>query len=372
LLLFTLCPLITLGCGGEAVDDGAQASPAPGPKPVTVEVVELRPETLEIEVALTGQLEAEHSLVLTAEQSGVIESISFKEGSRVAKGDVLVRMHDEEQRARLKEALAHQRLAQDVYDRTQRLASKDISSMARRAEASAAVDEAQAKVDLARIQLERTRIVAPFDGVTGSRMVTPGEWIKPEITGFVQLTAIDMLQLIFTIPEPNIALAKIDGKIHARVVAFPDERFPGDVYFISPTLDPATRRLIVKAWVPNADRRLKPGMFANVDVVAAVREEALMVPEASMVYDRHGTYVWIMDEEDRAKKVPVEMGFRKAGRVEIKSGLAAGDRVVASGINKVSAGKPIDPVWVDRHEAAPTRAAGKSGAVVPEAGGAEG
>ena len=102
------------------------------------------------------------------------------------------------------------------------------------------------------------RIVAPFDGVTGSRMVTPGEWIKPEITGFVQLTAIDMLQLIFTIPEPNIALARIDGKIHARVVAFPDERFPGDVYFISPTLDPATRRLIVKAWVPNADRRLKP------------------------------------------------------------------------------------------------------------------
>jgi len=262
-LLLMIIHLAATGCGGYSADD--EEALDSGPKPVSVEVVELRPERLEIEVALTGQFEAEHSVVLTAEQSGVIESIEFEEGAPVSKGDVLVRMRDEEQRARLKEALAQQRLAQDVYDRTQRLASEAISSIARRAEASASLDEASAKVDLARIGLERTRIVAPFDGVAGSRMVAPGEWIKPEITGFVRVTAIDLLQLVFTIPEPNIALARIGGKIHARVIAFPGERFPGDVFYVSPTLDPATRRLIVKAWVPNPDRRLKPGMFANVD-----------------------------------------------------------------------------------------------------------
>jgi membrane fusion protein (multidrug efflux system) len=369
-LLLVIHLLAASGCGGESAE--AEEPESSGPDPVSVEVVELRPERLEIEVALTGQFEAEHSVVLTAEQSGVIESIEFEEGLPVSKGDVLVRMRDEEQRARLKEALAQQRLAQDVYDRTQRLASEDISSIARGAEASASLDEARAKVDLARIGLERTQIVAPFDGVAGSRMVAPGEWIKPEITGFVRVAAIDMLQLVFTIPEPNIALARIGGKIHARVIAFPGERFPGDVFYVSPTLDPATRRLIVKAWVPNADHRLKPGMFANVDVVAAVREGAILVPEAAMVYDRHGTYVWLMDDEGLARKVSVEMGWRQDGRVEIASGLSAGDRVVSTGINKVTAGKPIDPVWVKRGDDASGRAAGKQSPAPTAADGAEG
>jgi len=113
-------------------------------------------------------------------------------------------------------------------------------------------------------------------------------------------------------------------------------------------------------------------MFANVDVVAAVREGAILVPEAAMVYDRHGTYVWIMDDEGLARKVAVEMGWRQDGRVEIASGLSEGDRVVSTGINKVTAGKPIDPVWVKRGDDAPSRAAGKPRPAASVTEGAEG
>ncbi|MBW2422020.1 MAG: efflux RND transporter periplasmic adaptor subunit, partial [Deltaproteobacteria bacterium] len=270
-----------------------------------------------------------------------------EEGQPVAKGDLLFHLRDGRQRARLHEAKAQLALADDVFRRTQRLSSKDISSQAMRAEASASRDEARAKVELAQVELERTRILAPFDGILGSRMVSPGQRMDEE--GMVELAAVDRLQLVFTVPEVSLALARLGAQVEAGVAAFPGEHFPGEVFFISPTLDPASRRLVIKAWVPNPDHRLKPGMFANVDIEVARREGALMVPESSMVYDRHGTYVWRVSEDSRAEKVPVEIGLRQEGRVQLLAGLAAGDRVISAGTNKVMAGKllviaPVAPV----------------------------
>jgi multidrug efflux pump subunit AcrA (membrane-fusion protein) len=117
-------------------------------------------------------------------------------------------------------------------------------------------------------------------------------------------------------------------------------------------------------------------MFANVDIIIAARDAAILVPEAGMIYDRHGTYVWLMDENDRARKVPVEIGYRKEGRVVITKGLQAGDRVVSSGVNKLRAGKLIDPQFIDPQFVDPSsapelRAADRPDASVRGAGGAE-
>jgi membrane fusion protein (multidrug efflux system) len=373
------------GCGDSATKGIASESPkgsgdsteSKKSKPVSVEVVTLQDEPLTIEVALTGQLNAKYSVMLKSEITGVIESIEFDEGSRVEKGRVLFRLGDGEQRARLMETEAEARLAQDTFDRTQRLTNESISSIARRAEAAAALDKARAKIQLARLEVDRTYIRAPFTGVVGSLFVGPGEYLKPEITPLVEITAIDKLQLLFTLPEPSIALAQIGGIVHARVAAYPGERFRGEVFFVSPTIDPSTRRLMAKAWVPNSDHRLKPGMFANVDIIVAVRDAAILVPEAGMIYDRHGTYVWLMDENDRAKKVPVEIGYRQEGRVVITKGLQAGDRVVSSGVNKLRAGKLIDPQFIDPQFIDPSsapelRAADRPDASVRGVGGAEG
>ena len=123
-------------------------------------------------------------------------------------------------------------------------------------------------------------------------------------------------------------------------------------------------------------------MFANVDIIIAARDAAILVPEAGMIYDRHGTYVWLMDENDRAKKVPVEIGYRQEGRVVITKGLQAGDRVVSSGVNKLRAGKLIDPQFIDPQLIDPQfvdpspapelRAADRPDASVRGHGGAEG
>jgi membrane fusion protein (multidrug efflux system) len=374
-LLTALLAIGVAGCGAAPIDESAEVDSVK--EAVSVEVVTLRYEPISLEVALTGQLEAEFDVVIKPELDGTIRSIEFEEGQPAKKGALLFQLGDLEQRARLHEAQAAERLARDVYERTQRLANQDISSIARRAEATAALDEARAKIEFAQLQLDRTRIVAPFDGVLGSLMVGPGERVEPDI-GLVEISAIDKLQLLFPVPEISIRLAKIGATIHARVASFPGERFAGEIFFISPTMDRGSRRLLLKAWIANDDHRLKPGMFANVDIVVFEKEAALMVPEASMVYDRSGIYVWRVDAEGLAEKIPVEIGIRQRGRVEVLEGLAEMDRVISAGVNKVMAGSLIDAVPAAglapaADEAAVTRAGEEKGGEAAErSAGAEG
>jgi membrane fusion protein (multidrug efflux system) len=246
----------------------------------------------------------------------------------------------------LQEARAAVRLAQDVYDRTRRLASRDVSSAARSAEAVARLDVAKARFSLAEVELARTRILAPFDGVTGDRMTAIGDRVEQDI-GLVSLAAIGRLQLVFTVPETGVAMASMGTPIQASVIAWPGEHFPGEVFFVAPSIDPISRRLVLKAWIANDDHRLKPGMFANVEVEIAKREDALLIPESSIVYDRNGTYIWRITEDDLAEKIPVKIGLRRSGTVEVVSGIQDGDRVVSAGTHKVMAGDRVNAIEVD-------------------------
>ncbi len=348
---FVVC-LFLVGMTGMGCGEDTAPAPVSGkskePSKVRVEVVEARPEEFVHKVALTGQLDAEHSVLLKPEIEGVVESIHGTEGGPVKKGDILFLLKDAEQRARVNEAEADVRLAEDVFQRTQRLSMVDISSQARRAEAVAKLDAARAKLARAKVNLERTRIRAPFDGVLGSRLVSPGAKME-ERDGLITLDAIDRLQLTFTVQEMGVPLARVGGRVGARVIAYPGRVFPGEVYFVSPNIDPSTRRLFLKAWVPNKEHLLKPGMFANVDVEVARKLDTIMLPESAMIYDRHGTYVWRADEEGKAQKVPVKIGVRQGGRVEILTGVRSGDRIIVAGTHKVLAGSLLD--YADDSEA---------------------
>lgn len=345
LLWLSACATLILGfatgCGSSGDDTASFEEDT-----VTVEVTRVDPQMLRDVVALTGQLNAESAIVVKPEIEGVIASIDFVEGQPVAEGEVLFRLRDEEQRARVQEARAAVRLAQDVYDRTRRLASRDVSSVARRAEAVAKLDAAKARLALAEVELARTEIRAPFDGVTGDRMTAVGDRVEQDV-GLVSLAAVERLQLAFTVPETGVAMASMGTPIHASVVAWPGERFPGEVFFVAPTIDPSSRRLVLKAWIGNADRRLKPGMFANVEVEISKREDALLIPESSVVYDRSGTYVWRITDGDLAEKIPVKIGLRRSGTVEIVNGIEGGDRIVSAGTHKVLAGKRVNAIEAD-------------------------
>ncbi len=338
LLLLALLPLFA--CGGE---ESAPKSQAPTDDAPVVEVVTVRPEPLRNVVRIPGQLAAELSVVLHPEIDGVVEEILFREGTTVTRGTLLIRLRDAEQRARLAEARARLALAEEVHRRTRELAARDVASEAQLERAAAERDVARARVELARVELERTLIRAPFDGMMGALEVSPGDRVEPE-TPLVRIDAIDRLQLLFYVPEVALSAVRPGIPVEIEVAPQPGRRFPGTVYFVSPTLDPATRRLLLKAWVPNPDHALRPGLFAHIDAEIGRKEDALLVPESALVPGLAGTSVWRIDGQGVAERVPVEVGLRVDGRAEILSGLEPGDRVVSAGTHKVVAGGRVRAV----------------------------
>jgi len=327
--------LLASGCSSDAVD-----SPD-GPPPSVVETARIESQLFSERVEVVGQLAAAESVVIRPEIAGVVESIEFQEGQRVAAGDVLFVLRSDEQRAALREAEANRVLAADVFERTEKLSKVKVSAASELTRARAGVAAAEAVVDLARVNLDRTQIHAPFDGALGARAVSVGDRVDSDVE-LVQIDAVDRLQLQFSLPENAIALAQPGLEVTAQVAAYPSERFGGVVYFISPALDPENRRLALKAWVPNAEGRLRPGMFARVELEVERTEQALLVPESAIANDAAGHYVWRVTPESLAERVSVELGSRREGQVVILAGLSPGDTIVTSGTHKVYEGGGVE------------------------------
>lgn len=336
------------GCGGETASNAP-----PGPPPPAVEVLTLAVQPFHEHADLLGELQADDSVVVKSEVPGVVESAEFQDGQAVTAGTVLFRLRDREQSARLRESEAELALAQEDFERTDTLANRNAAAAAQLDKARANLEGARARTELRRIELERTRIRAPFDGRVGARLVSPGARIKVD-DGLVRIDGVDPLSLVFTIPEAVLPLARVGATYELEVAAFPKRRFPGEIRFIAPSVDSATRRILIKGRVPNPDGTLLPGMFARVQAELGQRD-AVLVPEEALVTNSDGTFVWRIGADDKAERVAVELGGREPGRVEIVSGLRAGDRIVTAGTHKVHAGAPVKAVPAAANAAPPPK-----------------
>lgn len=318
----------------------ADSRPAGGPPPIFVEVAPVHRDSIRDIVNMVGALTAEESVMIRPETEGVVETVSFEEGQHVEKGTLLLRLRDGEERALLAEAEAQLELAKQEYDRAKTLARKRSLSESELDRARAQMQVAEARVQRRRVEIEQKAIRAPFDGVLGARLVSPGDRVDHEID-LVQIDAIERLRLVFTLPEIAVGLVRIGYPLEVGVAPYPGETFRGEIYFVAPTVDPQNRRLVVKAIVPNPDHRLRPGLFADIRAEVAEHPNALVIPESSVAYDARGPFVWRVDADGAAERAGIEMGIRTGGRVEVLSGLAEGDRIVAAGTHKVMAGAKV-------------------------------
>jgi membrane fusion protein (multidrug efflux system) len=329
--------LAALGLPGCGEGDGGKSFERPPP---VVEVVEVESEPLTDVATFSGQLDAEYSVLIRPEIEGMVRSVEFDQGHTVEQGDVLFRLDAREQAARLREAEANRDLMRQRWNRAQQLLTRDASSAAQADVAKAEYEIAQARVDLARLELDRTEIRAPFDGVLGLRLVDVGARVDDE-TDLVRIDAVDRLQVTFAITDVALPFARTGMKVEAWVRPYPGVRFPGEVFFVSPSLDPRNRRILVKAWIDNADRRLAPGLFANVDLQIRQLPSALVVPESAVAIDQRGSYVWVIEDDLSASRRPIETGLRERGVVEVVEGLAPGLRIVSAGTHKVVEGDKV-------------------------------
>ncbi|MGB6104199.1 MAG: efflux RND transporter periplasmic adaptor subunit [Pusillimonas sp.] len=320
------------GQAPQAIAPSAQAAPNAVENAIAVEAAFVTQVPLARGVSAVGSLRSENSVMLRPEITGRIVEINFEEGGKVSKGQVLVRLDDSVVKAQLQQAEANLGLASSQYRRAQELSKQGFISKQARDESASQLKVQQATAALAKAQLEKTVILAPFDGLIGLRNVSVGDYVSPGID-LVPIESVDPLKVDFRIPEQFLGQVRVGAKLALSFDALPGQQREGEVGAISPLVDVGGRSILLRANVPNGDDTLRPGMFARVRLQFA-DAQGLMVPETSLVPAGEEQFVYRV-EDGRAKRVTVKLGLRRGGQVEVLEGLQAGDQVLTTGLQKV-------------------------------------
>jgi membrane fusion protein (multidrug efflux system) len=312
--------------GGPAA--GGQRVPA-------VEVAKVEATTLVDEAQSVGSLRSRQGVMLRPEVAGRVRSIEFTEGQRVSKGQLLVQLDDQLQSAQVAQARAEMSIAQANHKRNVELVAQNFISQRSVDESAAALDVAKAKHDLALATLQRLKIVAPFDGVTGLKQVNVGDYLK-DGADIVNIEDIDAVLVDFRLPERFQSKIRAGQNAQLQVDALPGRPFTALVQAVDPLIDANGRSVGVRGCIDNRQRQLRPGMFARVNTVFAVREQALTVPEEALVPQGGRSFVVKVVPGEKpdtlvSQRVAVKTGVRQPGKVEITEGLELGDSVVVAG-----------------------------------------
>lgn len=326
---------------GLLCDSSVSAADTPAP-PRAIQVRTQTPQlrALTDEVAAVGAFRADESVVLTAEIAGRIQSIQFKEGQAVQVGAPLIQINAAEARAVAAQSQAQAELDQLNFARLDKMHARSLISQQQWDEARARSRQAQAAAQRDRVLLDKTVLRAPFSGVLGLRQVSPGDYVSPG-QALVNLEALDALKLDFTLPERYAGQVRADLSVQARVDAYPDRVFSGQVLAVDPRLEEQTRSVRVRARFANADHRLKPGMFARLSLALGAPRNALFVPEHALVGQGSRQSVYCVDN-GVAHLIEVHLtGLHREGEAEIDSGLRADCAVVVDGQMKLRDGASV-------------------------------
>jgi len=343
-----LAALLALaGCGGGSGDNVMKDLPVP------VEMAVVKSKDLRETLNLVGTLQANESVILKSEIEGQVASIHFNEGEHVTAGKLLVQLDDTEMSAELREAQAELAWARGEFARRQNLFGQKVVAERELDRAKADLDRNAAQVETIKARLAKTRITAPFGGIVGARRVSPGD-VLTSASELVNVESIDPLKLEFEVPERYLPLLAVNQAVNLKVTAFPDRKFPGVVYFIDPRVSSADRSVPVKARVPNSEEVLRPGMFANVELVVQEKPHAVTIPEQALIPQGDQQFVFRVKTDGTVELVPVQTGIRNAGIVEILAGLVPGDRVVSAGHQKIGPGSHVVPFGAPPPGAPPT------------------
>jgi membrane fusion protein (multidrug efflux system) len=316
---------------GGAVGAGGPAAP--------VEVAKVASEPLSQAITTVGSLRSDESVTIRPEVAGRIATIGFREGQPIRKGDVLIKLDASINEAEVQQARANLKLARSKYERAVDLAKSNFISGQARDEAENNLRVAEAALALVEAKFAKTEIRAPFSGVIGLRAVSVGDYVK-EGADLVNLESIDLLKVDFRLPEVHMRQVQAGQTLQVTLDALPGKTFEGRVLAVNPLLDAAGRAVVVRAQVRNSDASLRPGMFARVRLVTNDQAEALVVPEQALVPQGADQFVFkIVD--GKAVRAKVEVGQRRTGKVEVRSGVAAGDIIVTAGQVRLRDGMPV-------------------------------
>ncbi|MEZ5515529.1 MAG: efflux RND transporter periplasmic adaptor subunit [Steroidobacteraceae bacterium] len=355
----------------------AGCSPQGGPPefpPPEVNVAQVAEREITEWDAFDGRIAAIESVELRPRVSGYLTGVHFREGSEVAKGDLLFTVDDREYRAALASAKANTAraatrvdVAKDELQRSEKLlairaVSQEELATRRGAlrQASADLQAARANEQQAALDVEFTHIKAPIAGVVGAAAVRPGNLVTAPTTLLTTLVSIDPVYVEFQGDERMYLkyqdLARTgergssrDTRNPVRVGLANEEGYPheGEMVFVDNALDPGTGTIRARAILSNAERVFTPGLFARVQLLGNGKRKALLINERAVLTDQDRKYVYVVGDDGLAMRKDVTLGVQVDGLRVVRDGLTAHDRVVVNGVRKIFfAGMSVKPLLV--------------------------
>jgi membrane fusion protein, multidrug efflux system len=318
-----------------------------------------------------GTLVAVRAVTVGAELPGRIVEVAFESGLTIRRGALLVRLDTSTEEAQLQAAEAEAALSRLALERAESLRQAEASSQADLDGARARARQAEAAVAALQATIAKKTIRAPFDGRIAIRQVEVGQVVSPG-TPIASLQSIDPIHAEFWLPQQALADLKEGQQVQVRTDTFPGQRWEGRLSTINPEVDVATRNVRVRATLPNPDGKLRPGMFANVEVVSAEKRPVLIIPATSVLFAPFGDSVYVLEQAKAGEEKPgaagaeapkaeasapsgappaaprlvahqrfVRLGERRGDLVAVVSGLSAGETVVSSGAFKLRNGMGV-------------------------------
>jgi membrane fusion protein (multidrug efflux system) len=318
------------------------------PPPIAVATIGAAEQVWQRQFHAVGSLAAVEGVTVSNELAGTIEKIAFESGNQVRQGDLLVQFIIAPDEAQVRGAEAQATLARLSLSRAKDLRTQGTNAQSDLDVADAQFQQATALVDNLKATIAKKVITAPFSGQLGIRQVNIGQFL-PVGTPIVTLQALDPLYVNFALPQQDVVGLSVGQKVQVRIDAYPTEVFGGVVSALNSKVDDATRNLEIQAMLPNADGRLKPGMFGSVDVLQPNEDRFITLPQSAIVYNPYGNAVYVVEQGKDEQGAPVllarqrfvQLGETRGDQVAVLKGVAAGEQVVTAGQLKLRNGAAV-------------------------------
>jgi len=330
----------------------AQYMAAHKPPPPPVQAAEAKLASVPQTLPAIGTLAAVRQVTVAAEVAGRVVQLNFESGQHVKAGDLLVQLYDKPDLGDLANFEAQAKLAQVNLKRAKELAVRNVGPQATVDLNEAQLEQANAGIQKTQAVIAQKQIRAPFEGELGVRQVELGQILAAGGT-IATLTDLSQLYVNLTLPEQNRSKVAVGQKVRVHVDAFPGETFEAKITAIEPQVGADMRAIKVQATMANPAKRLLPGMFAKAEIVQPALPDIVTVPETALDYTLYGNSVFLLQPDAaggkdsdgnplfNAVRTFVKTGDRFDNQVAIVSGLKPGDRVVASGQNKIVDKMPV-------------------------------
>lgn len=315
-----------------------KSGPGGGSRTIPVMVSLVKSEQVLDGIRAVGSLVANEEVDLASDISGKIQQINFEEGTRVTKGDVLVKVNDDDLLAQLKRYKFQEKTLGEKLERQRYLLEREAISAETFDQVQTEYNVLQADIQILKVKIDRTEIRAPFDGVVGLRYVSEGSYIQPN-TKIAKMVDYNTLKLEFSIPEKYISMPLV-GQTAYFTTAGSKKQNTAKIYAIEPKVDENTRTIILRAKYNNSNGSLRPGMSMKVTIPTSEVASTLMIPTEAVVPAMDNKSVWVVRQGAPVQQV-IETGIRQERTIEVLTGLEEGDSVIITGLMQLREGAKI-------------------------------